>query len=256
MHNSTSDISDEVIQKLNDSANRKRINKFRGAFNKLSHYDKEYYYQTAMEKLHIPAMRSILSTMEENEAIITFNDLLEENKDLAFNTLDSIRFKPDLFRTLSNELDSQQKEDYKVYLETKVTARVRFIPRNFYSNNKEGSSKLRIENSNTDSLDNEPLRKRVDSNEFSALNPASFFPSSVTLEEMVDKYEFDTRDPISDFSYNKKNQLCSQTIYWITGKQPSSNLQYLALKGYNKLTERELEEICTGEPAAKRQRIL
>ncbi len=43
MHNSTSDISDEVIQKLNDSANRKRINKFRGAFNKLSHYDKEYY---------------------------------------------------------------------------------------------------------------------------------------------------------------------------------------------------------------------
>ncbi|WP_264703860.1 hypothetical protein [Wolbachia endosymbiont (group A) of Volucella inflata] len=134
---------------------------FKALFGRLNQY-KEEYIKHVIEKQKSPsAIFSILNAMEEQEAVSTFHDLLEKNQGFAFSVLRNISgHKLALFKTLSNELDSQQKEDYKVYLETKVTARVRFIPRNFYSNNKEGSSKLRTENSNTDSLGNESLAQK------------------------------------------------------------------------------------------------
>lgn len=335
MHNSTSDISDEVIQKLNDSANRVQINKFRETFNSLSNDHKQCYlnittlnghamamsfilvvvakdqavstfrdlleknqgfvfkvlsniaghYSTILFKAlfgrlnqykeeHIKhviekqkslsAIFSILNAMEEQEAVSTFHDLLERNQDFAFSVLRKIStHKLALFKTLSNELDSQQKEDYKVYLETKVTARVRFIPRNFYSNNKEGSSKLRTENSNTDSLGNESLaqkRKRSFQDKFSTLNNSiNFLSNSAPLEETADQYGLNPRSvvPKSTLMGNcivdLENQSCGELISWVNGEQPSSSLQLSILEKFDRLDE--LEEIHI-EPVAKRQHIL
>ncbi|WP_264705600.1 hypothetical protein [Wolbachia endosymbiont (group A) of Gymnosoma rotundatum] len=264
MHNSTSDISDEVIQKLNDSANRVQINKFRETFNSLSNDHKQCYLNITTLNGHAMAMSFILVVVAKDQAVSIFRDLLEKNQDFAFSVLRNIStHKLALFKTLSNELDSQQKEDYKVYLETKVTARVRFIPRNFYSNNKEGSSKLRTENSNTDSLGNESLaqkRKRSFQDEFSTLNNLiNFLSNSAPLEETADQYGLNPRSvvPKSTLMGNcivdLENQSCGELISWVNGEQPSSSLQLSILEKFDRLDE--LEEIHI-EPVAKRQHIL
>ncbi|WP_250147235.1 MULTISPECIES: hypothetical protein [unclassified Wolbachia] len=85
-------------------------------------------------------------------------------------------------------------------------------------------------------------------------------PITPAFEETIVEHTFDSRP---DFSYeneplvNKRkraeeNQLYSQIIRSITGKQRSQDLYFTA---YNSLTECELEEICTVEPPAKRQCI-
>ncbi|MFP3021677.1 MAG: hypothetical protein ACEY3K_01610 [Wolbachia sp.] len=85
-------------------------------------------------------------------------------------------------------------------------------------------------------------------------------PITPAFEETVVEHTFDTRP---EFSYEneplvhkrkraEENQLYSQIIRSITGKQRSQDLCFTA---YNSLTECELEEICTVEPPAKRQCI-
>lgn len=133
-----------VFKVLSSTASHCSTILFKTLFGQLNQYKEEYIKHVIEKQKSSCAMFSILNAMEEQEAVSTFHDLLEKNQGFAFSVLRNISGrKLALFKTLSNELDSQQKEDYNVHLETKVTAGTRFIPRNFYSNNKEGSSKLR-----------------------------------------------------------------------------------------------------------------
>ncbi|MDM8334899.1 hypothetical protein [Wolbachia pipientis] len=79
-----------------------------------------------------------------------------------------------------------------VHLDIKIADQTKPALRNFYSNNKEDSNKLRTK---TDSLGNESLAQKgkgVNSDEFSALNsPVNFFSNFVTLERIVSQYGFD-----------------------------------------------------------------
>lgn len=216
-------------------------------------------------------MSLILIVVAKDQAVDIFDDLLENNQDSAFSILKATYHSQRAsYKTLFNKLNYQQKEDYNVHLETKVTAGTRFIPRNFYSNNKEGSSKIRTENSNTDSLDNESLaqkRKRSFQDEFSTLNNSiNFLPNSAPLEETTDQYGLNPRGVVpkstlagncvvdlDDILSKLGDQSCDELIPWVTGEQPSNSLQLPILEKFDRLDK--LEEIRI-EPAAKRQRIL
>jgi|GEM_PF-4845092 len=204
MHNSTNDISDEVVKSLNSLAHNRQINKFKKIFNIITYHYKQCYLYTIKLTCDAVAMSSILKVIKKQEAIDTFNDLLQKDKGFAFSTLDATAPQYTLFKTLFGQLNSQQKGDYRVHLETKTPVRAQFILGNFYSNNKEDSSKPRIENSNTGSLDNKSLaqkRKRADSDEFSEFNPDIFFLNSTTLEEIINQYELDSRDLVPELTF-------------------------------------------------------
>ncbi|WP_265035523.1 MULTISPECIES: hypothetical protein [unclassified Wolbachia] len=257
MHNSPNDISGEVIQELNDSARRGRINKFRETFNSLSNYHKQCYLDVATLGLRNYAMSLILIVVAKDQAVEVFFDLLEKNQDFAFSTLKATyRFQRASYKTLFNKLNYRQKEGYRAYLD-KASARIRSTSRKFYLNNKEGSSKPRTENSNTDSLDNESSTLN---------NSINFLPNSAPLEETTDQYGLNPRGivPKSTLAGNcvvdldgilskLGDQSCDELISWVTGEQPSNSLQLPMLEKFDRLDK--LEEIRI-EPAAKRQRIL
>lgn len=221
MRNSTSDIHNEVVESLNSLAHNGQISKFKKIFNILTYHHKQCYLHIVKLTGDATVMSSVLNAMAKDQAVSMFYDLLKKDQGFAFNTLDAVFYRSNtLFNTLFSQLNLQQKEDYRVHLETKPTFRAQFILGNFYSNNKEDSSKPRIENSNTGSLDNKSLaqkRKRADSDEFSEFNPGIFFLNSTTLEKIINQYELDSRDLVPELTF--------------------------------------VEEIYT-EPAAKRQRIL
>ncbi|WP_265025603.1 hypothetical protein [Wolbachia endosymbiont (group A) of Bibio marci] len=270
MHNSPNDISGEVIQELNDSARRGRINKFRETFNSLSNYHKQCYLNITTLKGHARAMSLILRVVAKDQAVDIFDDLLEKNQDSAFSILKATYHSQRAsYKTLFDKLNYPQKEGYRAYLD-KASARIRSTSRKFYLNNKEGSSKIRTENSNTDSLDNESLaqkRKRSFQDEFSTLNNSiNFLPNSAPLEEITDQYGLNPRGvvPKSTLAGNcvvdldgilskLGDQSCDELISWVTGEQPSNSLQLPILEKFDRLDK--LEEIRI-EPAAKRQRIL
>ncbi|WP_264337351.1 MULTISPECIES: hypothetical protein [unclassified Wolbachia] len=143
-------------------------------------------------------MYGILNALDKEEALLIFNQLLQENEKFAFNTLDCIHPKYTLFKILFNQLNPQQKEDYKVNLETKSTVKAKLVLKNFYLSNKESSSNLSTENSN------EPLVQNRDD-----LPAAHFSLISLPSEETVVEHPFDTR---LELSSDKEDQSCSQTV--------------------------------------------
>ncbi|WP_395462648.1 hypothetical protein [Wolbachia endosymbiont of Cantharis cryptica] len=174
--------------------------------------------------------------MEKREAISIFNQLLEKDKDFAFNTLDFIADRSiSLFRTRFNQLNSQQKEDYKKHLEPKQAAKARFILRLFYPNNER---RLRIENSNTGSLDNKSLaqkRKRDDLDEFSEFDPGI----------LEDFYSADS-DEFSEVT---------GTVF-LNSLTVKGMVVECGLDSIDLIPERTFVEETHTEPAAKRQREL
>ena len=82
------------------------------------------------------AMSGILNSLRkdkgEGEALSIFNQLPQE---FAFNTLDRIDPTSTLFKTLFDQLNAQQKEEYRVHLKTKSTAKAKLVLKNFYLNN-------------------------------------------------------------------------------------------------------------------------
>ncbi|BFD47422.1 MAG: hypothetical protein DMENIID0003_04960 [Wolbachia endosymbiont of Sergentomyia squamirostris] len=262
MHNSPNDISGEVIQELNDSARRRRINKFRETFNSLSNYHKQCYLDIATLGLRNHAMSLILIAVAKDQAAVVFFDLLKKNQDFAFSTLKATyRFQRASYKTLFNKLNYRQKEGYRAYLD-KSSARTWSTLRKICSNNKEGSSKLRTENSNTDSLGNESLaqkRKRSFQDEFSTLNNSiNFLPNSAPLEETTDQYGLNPRGVVPKSTLvdncivDFEDQSCDELTSWVIGEQPSSSLRSSILEKFDRLDE--LEEIRI-EPAAKHQHV-
>ncbi|QCB62518.1 hypothetical protein EJB00_02595 [Wolbachia endosymbiont of Drosophila mauritiana] len=196
MHGS---ISDEVVKNLDKLASYRQVNKFKKIFNNLStNHKNEYIRHVKAKPKSSKAMSGILNALDNQEAPSIFKELLQKDKEFAFNTLDCIHPKYTLFKTLFNQLNTQQKEDYKVNLETKSTVKAELILKNFYLSNKESSSNLSTENSN------EPLVQNRDD-----LPAANFSPISPAFEETVVEHTFDTR---LEFSSDKEDQSCSQTV--------------------------------------------
>lgn len=198
MHGS---ISDEVVKNLDKLTCSRQTNKFRKAFNNLStNHKNEYIEHVKAKPQGSSAMSGILNALREDkgEALLFFNQLLQENEKFAFNTLDCIPLTLTLFKILFNQLNPQQKEDYKVNLETKSTVKAKLVLKNFYLSNKESSCNLSTENSN------EPLVQNRDD-----LPAAHFSPIPHAFEEIVVEYTFDTR---LELSSDKENQSCSQTV--------------------------------------------
>ncbi|WP_241653923.1 hypothetical protein [Wolbachia endosymbiont of Nilaparvata lugens] len=140
-------------------------------------------------------MSGILNALKQQEALSIFNKLPQE---FAFNTLDCIQPQYTLFTTLFNQLNPQQKEDYRVHLKTKSTVKAKLVLKNFYLSNKESSSNLSTENSNKPLIQN-----RND------LPAAHFSPIPHAFEETVVEHQFDTR---LELSSDKEDQSCSQTV--------------------------------------------
>ncbi|MFV0949268.1 MULTISPECIES: hypothetical protein [unclassified Wolbachia] len=193
MHGS---ISDEVVKNLDKLAHSHQTNKLRKAFNNLStNHKNEYIEHVKAKPQGSKAMSGILNALDKEEAPSIFNQLPQE---FAFNTLDCINPTSTLFKILFNQLNPQQKEDYKVNLETKSTVKAKLVLKNFYLSNKESSSNLSTENSN------EPLVQNRDD-----LPAAHFSLISPAFEETVVEHTFDTR---LELSSDKENQSCSQTV--------------------------------------------
>uniref|UniRef100_A0AAU7YKY9 Uncharacterized protein n=1 Tax=Wolbachia endosymbiont of Oeneis ivallda TaxID=3171168 RepID=A0AAU7YKY9_9RICK len=172
---------------------------FQTLFNEL---DKNEYIDHVKAKSIGSSMSGILNALKkenkEGDALEIFNQLLKENKKLAFNTLDYIHPRYDLLKTLFNQLNPQQKEEYRVHLKIKSTAKAKFVLRNFYLNNQESVNNLSTENSN------EPLVQNRDD-----LPAAHFSPISRAFEETAVEYLFNTRP---EFSSYKEDQSCSQIV--------------------------------------------
>lgn len=193
MHGS---ISNEVVKNLNKLAQSHQINKFKKIFNNLSTNHKNQYIEHIKAKPQgSSAMSGILNTLDKKEALLIFNQLPQE---FAFNTLDCITPQSTLFKILFNQLNPQQKEDYRVYLKTKSTFKAKYTLREFYLNNKESVNNLSTENSN------EPLVQNKDD-----LPAAHFSPIPHAFEEIVVEHQFDTR---LELSSDKEDQSCSQTV--------------------------------------------
>ncbi|OAB78422.1 hypothetical protein WSTR_05555 [Wolbachia endosymbiont of Laodelphax striatellus] len=171
---------------------------FKTLFSALDRYKNEYIEHVKAKHKGSSAMSGILNALKKEDAPIIFNQLLQENKEFAFNTLDYINPTNTLFKTLFDQLNPQQKEDYRVHLEAKSTTKAKYTLRDFYSSNKESSSNLSTENSNESLVQN-----RDD------LPVANFSPISPVSEETVVEYAFDTRP---EFSSDKESQLCSQIV--------------------------------------------
>ncbi|MGL9757882.1 MAG: hypothetical protein ACR5LA_03310 [Wolbachia sp.] len=161
-----------------------------GALNK-----NEYIEHVKVKPQGSKAMFGILNALDKKEALLIFNQLPQE---FAFNTLDCTPHPSTLFKTLFNQLNPQQKEDYRVHLKTKSTAKATYTLRKFYLNNKESSNNLSTENSN------KPLVQNRDD-----LPAAHFSPIPHAFEETVVEYPFDTR---LELSSDKEDQSCSQTV--------------------------------------------
>lgn len=186
--------------------------------------------------------------------------MLGEDENLAFNVLDIICYKHVLSKILFSELDTQQKEDYKIHLEIKSTVSAKHILEHFYSNDKR---RLKAENSNAKNSNTDSRllgqRKKPTQNGFLTLNnSASFFPNSTTLEETTDQHKIEsptvngslTSEEHQDMLSESDNQSFDELIYWVTGEQLSNSPQLSILEKFN-----ELEKIRI-EPATKRQRML
>ncbi|UIP91699.1 hypothetical protein IYZ83_000180 [Wolbachia pipientis] len=140
MHGS---ISDEVVKNLDKLASYKERNKFNKTFNNLTTKHKnEYIRHVKAKPKGSLAMSGILNALDKQKALSIFKELLQKDKEFAFNTLDCIHPQYTLFKTLFNQLNTQQKEDYKVNLETKSTVKAKLVLKNFYLSNKESSSNL------------------------------------------------------------------------------------------------------------------
>ncbi len=146
------------------------------------------------------AMSGILNALKKEDAPIIFNQL---PKEFAFNTLDYIDPQYTLFKTLFNQLNPKEKEEYRVHLKTKSTAKAKLVLKNFYLNNQESVNNLSTENSN------EPLVQNRDD-----LPAAHFSPISRAFEETAVEYPFNTRP---EFSSYKEDQSCSQTVILFPG---------------------------------------
>ncbi|MCJ7454828.1 MAG: hypothetical protein MUP48_05245 [Wolbachia endosymbiont of Homalodisca vitripennis] len=260
MHGS---ISDEVVKNLDKLVSSRQTNKLRKAFNNLTtNHKNEYIRHVKVRPKSSTAMSGILNALEQKDSLSIFNQLLQENKKFAFNTLDfinpsstlfktlfcgldkneyieHIKAKPQgstamsgilnaleqkealsifnqlpqefafntldciapqytLFKTLFDQLNIQQKEDYKAHLKTKSTIKAKYILGKFYLNNKESSSNLSTENSN------KPLVQNKDD-----LPAAHFSPIPPAFEETVVEHAFDSRPELSS---DKEDQSCSQTV--------------------------------------------
>ncbi|WP_353276394.1 hypothetical protein [Wolbachia endosymbiont (group B) of Villa cingulata] len=193
MHGS---ISDEVVKNLDKFTSYRQVNKFKKIFNNLTtNHKNEYIRHCKAKPKSSSAMSGILNGLDKEEALSIFNQLPQE---FAFNTLDCIHPTLTLFKILFNQLNPQQKEDYKVNLETKSTVKAKLVLKNFYLSNKESSSNLSTENSN------EPLVQNRDD-----LPAANFSPISPAFKETVVEHQFDTR---LELSSDKEDQSCSQTV--------------------------------------------
>lgn len=143
MHGS---ISDEVVKNLDKFTSSRQANKFKKIFNNLStNHKNEYIRHVKAKPKGSLAMSGILNTLKKEDATRIFNQLPQE---FAFNILDCINPQSTLFKTLFNQLNPKQKEDYKVNLETKSTVKAKYTLREFYLNNKESLNNLSTENSN------------------------------------------------------------------------------------------------------------
>ncbi|WP_419214984.1 hypothetical protein [Wolbachia endosymbiont of Rhagoletis cingulata] len=161
--------------------------------------DKNEYIEHAKAKPQgSKSMSGILNALEQKDLFSIFNQLLQKNKAFAFNILDCIRPQYTLFKTLFDQLNIQQKEDYKAHLKTKSTIKAKYILGKFYLNNKESSSNLSTENSN------KPLVQNKDD-----LPAAHFSPIPPAFEETVVEHAFDSRPELSS---DKEDQSCSQTV--------------------------------------------
>ncbi|WCR58003.1 hypothetical protein [Wolbachia endosymbiont of Ctenocephalides felis wCfeJ] len=257
MRNSANNISDRVVKNLNKLAYKGQINRFRETFYDLSYHHKQCYLHTTIVKCHAKVMYCILSSIKRDEALSVLYDLFQEKKGFAFNTLDVIAHQSIfLFRTLFSQLNSQQKEDYKIYLEIKSTVSAKHILERFYSNDKR---KPKAENSNAKNFntDHRLLRQRKKPTQNRLLplnNSANFLPNSA--EETTDQHEIEpptvnlsvTPEEYQDIL--SESQSLDELIYWTTGEQLSNSLQLSTLEKFN-----ELEEVII-EPAVKRQRVL
>lgn len=142
MRNSTSDIHNEVVKSLNILAHNGQISKFKKIFDILTYHHKQCYLHIVKLTGDAIVMSSVLNAMAKDQAVSMFYDLLKKDQGFAFNTLDAVFYRSNtLFNTLFSQLNPQQKEDYRVQLETKPTFRAQLILRNFYSKNKGGLSK-------------------------------------------------------------------------------------------------------------------
>uniref|UniRef100_A0AAU7YKS3 Ankyrin repeat domain protein n=1 Tax=Wolbachia endosymbiont of Oeneis ivallda TaxID=3171168 RepID=A0AAU7YKS3_9RICK len=196
MHGS---ISNEVVKNLNKLTYQRQIRKLKTAFNKLSTNHKDEYIEYVKAKpKNSTAIASILNVLEKEEKLKIFKELLQKDKESAFNTLYVISPEEALFKILFGQLNIQQKEDYRVHLKTKSTFKAKYTLREFYLNNKESVNNLSTENSN------EPLVQNRDD-----LPAAHFSPIPHAFEETVVKYPFDTRPELSS---DKEDQLCSQIV--------------------------------------------
>lgn len=261
MRNSANNTSDKVAKDLNKLVYKGQINRFRETFYDLSYHHKQCYLHTTIMKCHAKVMYCILSSIKRDEALSVLYDLFQEKKGFAFNTLDVIAHQSTfLFRTLFSQLNSQQKEDYKIYLEIKSTVSAKHILERFYSNDKRKpkTENSNAKNSNTDSRLLRQRKKPTQNGFLTLNNSASFLPNSATLEETTDQHEIEpltvnwdlTSEEYQDMLSESDNQSFDELIYWVTGEQLSNSLQLSILKKFN-----ELEEVII-EPAAKRQRIL
>ncbi|WFW29660.1 MAG: hypothetical protein LJI21_02730 [Wolbachia endosymbiont of Menacanthus eurysternus] len=267
MRNGGNNVYDKIVRDLNRLVHRGQINKFREVFYELGYHYKQHYLRTTIMKCNAKAMYCILSSIKRDEALSVLYDLFRERNGFAFNTLDVIASQSTfLFRTLFNQLNSQQKEDYKKYLKIKSTVGAKHILERFYSKSNasnafEAESSSVVRHSNTDSRQLRQRKKPTD--EFSALNSfASLLPNSailekkdnqqhvvgtfavncaLMLEECYDNMLLETDLESSSLSFD-------ELIYWVTGEQLSNNLQASILEEFHKLEE------VTVEPVVKFQR--
>ncbi|WP_168464047.1 hypothetical protein [Wolbachia endosymbiont of Ctenocephalides felis wCfeT] len=124
------------VKKLNKLI-KDKIKEFREEFNKLSDYQKERYISLTVENEHAKAMCYILDEMDEDEAIKTFKELFDHYEKFASDTLyTAADRKLPLWRTLLNNLDTQQKKVCKKYSEKKNTKGAKKILKHLSQNNK------------------------------------------------------------------------------------------------------------------------
>ncbi|MFP3036068.1 MAG: hypothetical protein ACEY3A_03605 [Wolbachia sp.] len=261
MRNSTSDIHNEVVESLNSLAYNGQTSKFKKIFNILTYHHKQCYLHIVKLTGDDIVMSSVLNAMAKDQAVSMFYDLLKKDQGFAFNTLDAVFYRSNtLFNTLFSQLNLQQKEDYKIYLEIKSTVSAKHILERFYSNDKRKpkTENSIAKNSNTDSRLLRQRKKPTQNGFLTLNNSASFLPNSATLEETTDQHEIEpltvnwglTSEEYQDMLSESDNRSFDELIYWVTEEQLSNSLQLSILKKFN-----ELEEVVI-EPAAKRQRIL
>jgi hypothetical protein len=110
MHNSTNNISDEVVKNLSKLASCRQIKKFREALNNLSPDHRQDCCYIIVINGNAVAMSQILMFNAKYQAVSAFHDLLAKNLGFAFNTLNVIHPQSTLFKTLFSVLDRCKNE--------------------------------------------------------------------------------------------------------------------------------------------------